>query len=649
MSKQKQKVTPSKNQTGGERISGTAKTRSASLPTGTNNMMHWLAALLLILPFIYSNTPLDTNLSVRYIFLCAFMLVFVCWFFLLKKRSFVIPPGLIQLVFVTGAAFTVWSIIGMIGAVNYHEGIYETSRHLLHLVLLYIIMVAVQENSASLLMICSVATFVSLLQSLVGILQFYDIAFTELPGNFKPYGLMANRNLFGSFQAFTLPFVMYVLYAGKRSWKIFAAIALVAAAIALMLSQTRSAWLSGAAVFISSLILILIFVPTVRKKWMVTSLAALVIIAVILGALILGDKESKLSKSVTERAASLAANAKSGSEAEVNISERIKMWKKTMLMVKDHPLTGVGTGNWRIVINSYGLGGTIMGKGIYGPDRTHNTYLQIASETGIPGILFYIGMWVLIAIAGFKLVRTTKDDNKKIITILMLAGLSALAVDSVFSFAVERIEHSIYMLLMAGIILGLYITEKGTVKKQAAKFIMLLPVILFIAFNIFLGKKKFDFESHLKMALYYNNNNRNTETLDEVAKGKNPFFTIDVTANPIETYSGLAYKQSKMYNEALVEFKKAAVYSPYNARIYNDLGTVYWELKDYPTVIANYKKALTYTPEFETILRNLAVTYYASGDYANCIETLGKFNIEQDQQLVAILNDAKNKLAAKKQ
>ena len=230
----------------------------------------------------------------------------------------------------------------------------------------------------------------------------------------------------------------------------------------------------------------------------------------------------------------------------------------------------------------------------------------------------------------------------------MLAGFSALAVDSVASFAVERIEHSIYTLLMAGIILGLYINEKGAVKKQAAKFILLLPIILFIAFDIFLGKKKFDFERHLKMALYYNNNNRNTETLDEVAKGKNPFFTVDVTANPIETYSGLAYKQSKRYNEALVEFKKAAVYSPYNARIYNDLGTVYWELKDYPAVIANYEKALTYTPEFETILRNLAVTYYASGDYANCIETLGKFNIEKDQQLVAILNDAKNKLSEKK-
>src|SRR5262245_13586677 len=117
MSKQKQKVAPSKKQSAGE------KSTPAKL-TGINNMMNWLAMLLLILPFIYSETPLDTNLSVRYIFLCVFMLAFTGWFFLLKKRSLVIPPRLIQMVFVVGAAFAVWSIVGLINAVNYHEGIY---------------------------------------------------------------------------------------------------------------------------------------------------------------------------------------------------------------------------------------------------------------------------------------------------------------------------------------------------------------------------------------------------------------------------------------------------------------------------------------------------------------------------------------------
>jgi hypothetical protein len=40
-----------KNQPGGERISGAAKSRSASVPTGTNNMMYWLAVLLSIPSF----------------------------------------------------------------------------------------------------------------------------------------------------------------------------------------------------------------------------------------------------------------------------------------------------------------------------------------------------------------------------------------------------------------------------------------------------------------------------------------------------------------------------------------------------------------------------------------------------------------------
>jgi hypothetical protein len=37
------------------------------------------------------------------------------------------------------------------------------------------------------------------------------------------------------------------------------------------------------------------------------------------------------------------------------------------------------------------------------------------------------------------------------------------------------------------------------------------------------------------------------------------------------------------------------------------------------------------------------------GDYATVLKHLENFNPEKDQQLVAILNDAKNKLAAKKQ
>ena len=648
MSKRKQKIIPQSQKP----VPGAATTKSktvAAHPTGINSMINWLAVLLFILPFLYSENVLDTAVSVRYIFLCSFILLFVLYFFAWKKRFIAIPSLLIKIVFITGAAFALWSLLSLTGAINYHEGYYEISRHLLHLVLLFIIMTAVMQEPAQLLKICCLVTVVALLQGIVGILQFYEIAFTRLPGNYKPYGFMTNRNLFGSAQALLLPFTIYTFYAGKKSWKIIGACSFAVIIVSLMLSQTRSAWLSGIAVLIASTVLVLIFMPALRKKWMLTSLAAIVLIAAIISLLILSDKESSLAKSVKERAASLAVKTSSGSEAEVNITERLKLLKKTMTMIGDHPFTGVGAGNWKVVIPSYGLDSTVYGKGIVAPDRVHNMYLQVASETGVPGAVFYFGMWLVIAWAGFQTIRKTNDNNKKVLLILMLAGFAAIAVDSLFSFAPERIEHSLYMLLMAGIILGLYAHESRTanLKMNAPKKIVLIPVILLILFNLFLGKKKYDFEKHLKLAVFYNEGKRFAETINEVKNGRNTFFTIDVIGNPLELYSGVAYKELKNYDAAISEFKTAVAYSPYNNRTYNNLATLYWDLKQNQTAIDNYKKALLYAPEFETILKNLAMTYYYSGNYAACIETIEKLKIEKDLQLINVLNDCRRKLAEK--
>src|SRR6187399_1366164 len=97
----------------------TSKTPPTS--TGINSMINWLLVLIVILPFLYSEIPLDTVVSVRYIFLCGFMLLFVLYFFTWKKRMVTAPPRLAKIVFIIGAAFTVWSLLSLTGALNYRE------------------------------------------------------------------------------------------------------------------------------------------------------------------------------------------------------------------------------------------------------------------------------------------------------------------------------------------------------------------------------------------------------------------------------------------------------------------------------------------------------------------------------------------------
>ena len=228
----------------------------------------------------------------------------------------------------------------------------------------------------------------------------------------------------------------------------------------------------------------------------------------------------------------------------------------------------------------------------------------------------------------------------------MLAGLSAIATDNLFSFSTERIEHSLYMFIMGGMLLGVYsnLDKQDKKKPMPIKNFLLILMISIVIFNFFLGKKKYEFEKHWKYAKYYYDQGRYQEALSSVEKGKNSFFTMEITGNPIEIYSGRIYLKTKKPENAIKEFSQAAIYNPTESRIYSDWGTAYSEMKQYDKAIELYKKGLKLTPEYVTLLKNLAVNYFHNGNYGECIETIGKLKTEGDQPLINLLNEAKRKL-----
>ena len=144
-------------------------------------------------------------------------------------------------------------------------------------------------------------------------------------------------------------------------------------------------------------------------------------------------------------------------------------------------------------------------------------------------------------------------------------------------------------------------------------------------------------------AISFNEQKQFSQTIEEVKQGANEFFTIDVGGNPLEMYSGIAYKELRNFDASAKDFKKAIGYSPYNCRIYNNRATLYWELKQLQASIEDYKTALQYAPEFETVLKNLAFTYYQAQLYKECIETINKMK-ERDAMTINVLNDAIKKV-----
>jgi tetratricopeptide (TPR) repeat protein len=259
-------------------------------------------------------------------------------------------------------------------------------------------------------------------------------------------------------------------------------------------------------------------------------------------------------------------------------------------------------------------------------------------------------VWILLAIMAIKVLIKTKSEDQRILIILMLSGLTGFACDSFFSFPAERIEHSLYMTLMAGIILGCYaaLPVPGQNKSRPVNKKMALLFIVIAAFNLFLGFKKQNFEIHMNLAKAYERKNQNQETLKEVEAAKSSWVTIDPDSKPLEMYSGLAYSGLKNYNKALEEMDIAKRYNPNSALIYNNISTIYTDMKQYDSAISNLEHALKIAPKFDLVLKNLAMNYFLLGDYTRCIETIGKINIEGDQFFSGMLKDAKRLQEEKK-
>jgi O-antigen ligase len=497
------------------------------------------------------------------------------------------------------------------------------------MLLLFVLTNMSEQEENYLVNICKVLSVVALVQFIIGLSQFYDGAFTDIPGNFPPYGVMANRNFYGSAQVMLLPFAVYVLYKSSQVWKIIASLALIGIAGSAILSQTRSSWIATTVMLVVSLVLVIIYSPVNRKKWFIGTVIGFAA-AILMGVFLIStDQQGEFAESIKDRTGNMfKIDTASSSSAAGNVSERLKIWRKTMEVIKDNPVMGVGPGNWKITVAKYGSEGLVWAKGKYIPDSTHNDYLLVAAESGIPGALLYFGMWIVIGFAGFKTIMRTKDMDRKIISILVFAGLVGYAFDSMFSFPMERMEHTVYLYLSGGILLGLYINEFQAEKKRKTLHPGIMAIMLLIAgFATFLGFKKMHFEKYVIRSKSLEEQKLYQQSLEDGLKGKNNFVTIAPNGFPIEAYTGLSYKGLKKYDEALKEMREGLKLHPYNKALYVNMGTTFTDMGLHDSAIKYYDKALELTPQMDIIFFNKAASQYMLKNYRGALESLNKADL----------------------
>ena len=125
--------------------------------------------------------------------------------------------------------------------------------------------------------------------------------------------------------------------------------------------------------------------------------------------------------------------------------ERFRLWEEAAGHMSDRPLLGVGIGNYPLLVKP--------GISYREPLYAHNLYLDIAVETGLVGLGFFLGL-VLVAIV--RLVRTYRLTADPL-ALALLSSLTLFLTHSLF----ETPLFSVHVFPVLLLLLALGVSYKG--------------------------------------------------------------------------------------------------------------------------------------------------------------------------------------------
>lgn len=111
---------------------------------------------------------------------------------------------------------------------------------------------------------------------------------------------------------------------------------------------------------------------------------------------------------------------------------RIKIWKTALKMIQEHPLLGVGNGNYIKNVNSYVQKYKQLSFPGYESMPCHNSFLKVESELGLIGGLAFISSIINIVIKVKKVTTIGNDIKIKLFYIGFIASISGFLVMNFF-------------------------------------------------------------------------------------------------------------------------------------------------------------------------------------------------------------------------
>lgn len=259
------------------------------------------------------------------------------------------------------------------------------------------------------------------------IVIFYTLYNHSTYGFDKPHSNMVmkpfynDHTAYGAIIALFLPFFTGLSLSRqfKRSYRLLAFIVLAILVTGIIFSYSRAAWISVSAALLTYLLVRF----RIRFYWL------LFIMLVGIGLFFMFQYQfiDKLEKNKQDSSTDFVEHVQSISNISSDASnlERINRWASAIRLFKERPIFGWGPGTYQFIYAPYQRSKekTIISTNYGDMGNAHSEYIGPMSESGILGMLTFLGIIVTVIITGLRVYRRSKNKEVRLLSLMIMLGL----------------------------------------------------------------------------------------------------------------------------------------------------------------------------------------------------------------------------------
>lgn len=273
---------------------------------------------------------------------------------------------------------------------------------------------------------------------------------------------------------------------------------------------------------------------------------------------------------------------------------RSQVWKGTLKIIFDNPITGSGLKTFSIVFPQYRPAELMAWtyEHSYEVMYPENIFLQIGSETGIIGVFLFVFIIYLIIKYGIKAPP------------VYLSGFAALLTANFFGVDINYAPSMFIFILISGMILKNYEDYL-----HISRFNLQFLTVVFVFFIIFVSSfwiRKHISGIYTKQGVYFSKTG-NFNTAIENYNIALKYFSKNLEAL---YFLGSSYYDSGDNENALIIFKQLEKLAPDYVLLHYKIAKIYNDRGLYEEAIDEYKKMLKIDPYLKVALVELAYIYY---------------------------------------